>query len=190
MSEDKNLIIFKGSLFQLKTNYLVKPNKVKFFEKATRPPGVRMIFMRDDSILLSKEFRREINDWDFRLPGGKVFDTIDEYLEAVENHESLNQFVYEAVERESREEVGITVNQKDIKIIHKSISGASVNWDLYYCLVSDFTFNDEGQQLEEGEIIDKPIFVNKDKVLDMCLNHEIGEDRTVAVLYRLLGKKK
>ena len=190
MKDEKNIITFKGTLFQLKTNFLHNPNKVRFFEKATRPPGVRMIFMKENSILLSKEFRREIKDWDYRLPGGKVFDTIDEYLNAIKKNKSLDNFIYDAVIRESLEEVGINVNKENIKIIHKSISGASVNWDLYYCLISNFTFDEDGQQLEEGEIIDKPIFVEKEKVLNMCLDNEIKEDRTVAVLYRFLEKKK
>lgn len=189
MNKEKNITTFKGSLFQIKTDFLHQPNKVRFFEKATRPPGVRMVFMNEDSILLSKEFRREIKDWDYRLPGGKVFDTIDEYLNITEKKEDLEDYIFSAVVRESIEEVGIIVDKRNIKIVHKSISGASINWDLYYCLITDFLFDENGQQLEEGEIIDKPIFVKKEKVLNMCLNNQIKEDRSVAVLYRLLGKK-
>lgn len=42
-----------------------------------RPPGVRAIIINENNqILLSKEFRYELNTFDYRLPGGKVFDSI------------------------------------------------------------------------------------------------------------------
>jgi 8-oxo-dGTP pyrophosphatase MutT (NUDIX family) len=40
---------------------------------------VRLIITDGDKILLTKEFRRELNQEDYRLPGGKVFDTLKEY---------------------------------------------------------------------------------------------------------------
>lgn len=37
-----------------------------------RPPGIRALIVNEENqILLSKEFRYELNDWDYRLPGGK-----------------------------------------------------------------------------------------------------------------------
>ena len=52
----------------------VKRNMVR------RPPGIRALIVNEnEQILLSKEFRYELNDWDFRLPGGKVFDSLEDY---------------------------------------------------------------------------------------------------------------
>lgn len=49
------------------------------FEIARRSPGVRALIVRDGKILLSREYRTEVDEYDFRLPGGKVFDTLSEY---------------------------------------------------------------------------------------------------------------
>ncbi len=43
------------------------------FETAVRSPGVRLIIVKDNQMLITKEFRGELDDYDYRLPGGKVF---------------------------------------------------------------------------------------------------------------------
>ncbi|MEI6117757.1 MAG: hypothetical protein WCP92_00380 [bacterium] len=50
-------------------------------EIAKRSPGVRLIICDGDKILITNEFRKEVNTDDYRLPGGKVFDTLKEYNE-------------------------------------------------------------------------------------------------------------
>jgi len=54
-------------------------DKEVVFETARRAPGVRLIIVRDGQMLITREFRNELDDYDYRLPGGKVFDTLDEY---------------------------------------------------------------------------------------------------------------
>ena len=52
------------------------------FELARRAPGVRVIIpdhRAAGKVLLTKEFRRELNGGTSRLPGGKVFDTLAEF---------------------------------------------------------------------------------------------------------------
>jgi len=51
-----------------------------------RPPGIRALIVDKESkkILFSREFRYELNDWDLRLPGGKVFDSLDDYKRSLE----------------------------------------------------------------------------------------------------------
>jgi hypothetical protein len=75
MSEN---IVAKGKIFELVQ--LEQPDG-RIFEVARRTPGVRLIIpdYATEKILLTKEFRRELNDFDYRLPGGKVFDTLDEF---------------------------------------------------------------------------------------------------------------
>ena len=52
----------------------------KTFEKFVRSPGTRIIAVRDNTIYLQKEARMEQNGaFDWRLPGGKVVDTFEEY---------------------------------------------------------------------------------------------------------------
>ena len=71
-------IFAAGKLFELV--HLPQPDG-RVFELARRAPGVRLIICdrQNKTILLTKEFRQELDGWDYRLPGGKVFDSLDEY---------------------------------------------------------------------------------------------------------------
>lgn len=63
---------------------------VKTFEKARRAPGTRLIIpVGEDSILLTKEYRQEVDGYDFRLPGGKVFDSLEEYNSFLQSDEDI-----------------------------------------------------------------------------------------------------
>lgn len=61
-------------------------DKKTLFEKARRAPGVRLIIVKEDKILLTREYRDEIKSFDYRLPGGKVFDKLSDY----QKHQSEN----------------------------------------------------------------------------------------------------
>lgn len=77
----------------------------KDFQRFIHPPGVRVIAIKDSKILLTKEFRHELNEFDYRLPGGKVFDSIEVFLLFVltEKDVSENLIMYTA-RNELREE--------------------------------------------------------------------------------------
>ena len=153
-------------------------------EIARRSPGVRLLIVdqKNQNILLTKEKRVEAsNQWDYRLPGGKVFDRLDDYLPYAEDNNALLTFAEKAADKECLEETGLQVKQKSF--LHKSTSGATVIWDLYYFLVTDFTSST--QNTEAGEII-QPDWFHFDTVKDMCLNSAIQEDRSVAVLLKYL----
>lgn len=59
-------------------------DRQKVFEFARRSPGTRLIILNDKhEILITKEYRSELEKFDYRLPGGKVFDTLVEYNDAL-----------------------------------------------------------------------------------------------------------
>lgn len=64
--------------------------------------------------MLNKEWRHEIDSYDNRLPGGKVFDTLQEYTKHLENNNSMEQAVVTAAIRESQEEVWLDVRNVNI----------------------------------------------------------------------------
>ena len=72
-------ILVAGKILELVQFEVDIAGKKKIFETARRAPGVRLIFERDGKILLSREYRRETASYDYRLPGGKVFDTLAEF---------------------------------------------------------------------------------------------------------------
>lgn len=73
------VILGEGQILELLAFEVEVNGKKKMFERARRPPGVRVIVAREVHILLSREYRREQGKYDYRLPGGKVMDTISEF---------------------------------------------------------------------------------------------------------------
>lgn len=168
---------------------VTKWEKTKIFEYAERAPGVRMIIVNNDrKICITKERRHELNHgawwYDFRLPWGKVVDSLQEYLLLKEQWQDALFFAaQEAVRIEAGEEVGIIPEQIDFLRI--SPCGATMRRDLYYFLISSFTFKSSGQTLWWNEDIAVARYT-RDEVQQMCLRWDMSEDRSVAVLLQYL----
>ncbi len=176
-------ITYQGKIVEVVGREVVIGEKTKIFELARRSPGVRLIIIKNDTVYLSKEFRHEVKGYDFRLPGGKVFDTLIEFNDAFSSNTDILESAKTAAIKEAQEEMGIIAN--NIELFHKSVCGATVEWDLYYFLISDFT--QENQNLEDGEDIE--LFpVSVDEAKQMCLDGRIDEERSALTLLRCLNK--
>ncbi len=155
-----------------------------------RPPGVRALILNkndNQKILLSKEFRYELDKWDYRLPGGKVFDTLDLYKEAIARND-VQKYVEESVAKEVLEEVGLIVkSQKLLKISH---DGAGVIWDLFYYEIKDYEESLDGAHLEENEFVEGYVWKSFDEIIKMCIEQKINEERTVGVLLSYILEHK
>lgn len=95
-----------------------------------------MIITDGERILLTKEFRHEQGDFDYRLPGGKVFDTLVEYNKKLQDNEDLLSHAEAAARKECREETGLTA--LSLSYLSTSKAGATIEWDLYYFIVDVF----------------------------------------------------
>ena len=179
MEQHNEKIIYQWRIFQL----IQKEVKGKIFEIARRSPGVRLLITEWDKILLTKEYRHEHESYDYRLPGGKVFDTIDEFNEKLANNENILQHAEIAAKKECKEETGL-IPQK-LQHFHTSKAGATVERDLYYFIVKEFTTSEKGQELEKGEDITVER-KTKEEVKELCLSWAIKEERSVGVLLRFL----
>jgi ADP-ribose pyrophosphatase len=178
-------ITYQGKIVEVVEKEVLIGDKTKTFELARRSPGVRLIILKDSTVYLSKEFRHEVDGYDFRLPGGKVFDTLVEYNKALSNNVDILESAKTAAIKEAHEEMGLVVS--DLELFHKSVCGATVEWDLYYFIVTDFT--KQGQQLEEGEVIElHPVSISEAK--DMCLDGRIDEERSALTLLRYLKSQE
>lgn len=172
---------FAGNLIQIETND-------KGHEKASRSPGVRLLlFNSDGKILLTKEYRNEQERFDFRLPGGKVFDDLKSWLEAKDDKPGMEKAALTAARLEAKQEAGVT-EIKDLQVFHTSKDGATMEWDLIY-LKGEVVQTGE-QELDGDEAIHgiETGYYTKEQVLKMLLEKQISEDRTVGVLCRELLK--
>lgn len=176
-------VAHRGKLFEILQND-------KGWEKASRAPGVRVIL--DDrargKILLTREFRAELNDDDFRLPGGKVFDSLAEYETFRESGADILEPAVTKAIHETREESGYDIENPTF--INKSTLGATVDWDLYVFAATDFTKHDEGQQLEDGEYIQTDLWFSYDEVRQMIMSGAMQEERIALVLLRYVEQKE
>ncbi|HMS30771.1 MAG TPA: hypothetical protein PJ984_00045 [Candidatus Saccharibacteria bacterium] len=154
----------------------------KTFEKARRAPGTRLIIpVGEDSILLTKEYRQEVDGYDFRLPGGKVFDSLEEYNSFLQSDEDIIVPATKKAKEEAKQEVGLEV--KDLEHIYTSVLGATMQWDLLYFVIKESKRGE--QELEQGEDIEV-VEVLRDDALKMCLDGRISEERSALVLMRYL----
>lgn len=177
-------ITYQGKIIEVVEQAMKVGEKEITFEFARRAPGTRLIIRTfDDKILLTKEFRPEINAYDYRLPGGKVFDTLKEYNEFLKSSATIVEKAKVAALKEAREEVGIEAKNAELFGISKC--GTTVEWDLYYFLIKDFS--EGGQELETGEVIEV-MPTDLEEARSMCLDGRVQEDRSALMLLRYLNK--
>jgi len=176
-------VVFSGKIIEVLQKDVDINGKKVVFEKARRSPGTRLIIpVDDDRILITREFRHEHNNYDYRLPGGKVLNSLEEYRVVIDNGGEISELAKIAAIKEAKEETGIIV--KDIELFYISKSGATVEWDLYYFVVKDFERGNK--ELEDDEDIEV-LEMTKQEVKEKCLSGEIGEDRSVAQLLKFLS---
>ena len=117
-----------------------------------------------------------------------MFDSLKDYKKALDGGKDIMKYAVEAARKECLEETGVSARR--VEHIHTARSGASVSWDMYYFLVDDFDEREDGQNLEDGEVI-YPEWKTFGETKQLCLKGDVKEDRTVGVLLRfLLGWKK
>ena len=176
----EKLEVHKGHIIHVFETHLLDG---RVLEVAARPPGTRVIIHNTETneILLSCENRIDIGE-DYRLPGGKVRDSWDEWTQ-IKDSSDLDKVIIEAAAKEAREEVGFDVS--DLQVFNVQTSGGpTIKWDMYYLVATKFS--DRGhQELELGEDI-KFAWYPVEEVIDACLTGKIREGRSVAALLQYL----
>ena len=178
-------IVFKGNIFEINHQIMKSSTKEIIFEKARRSPGVRLIIRKDNLFLLSREFRYETNEYEYRLPGGKVFDSLEEYHSVLKKNVTIESSAQKAAIKECLEEVGIEV--KSLHLFRVSKAGSTIEWDLFYFIVEEF--KESTQNLEEGEII-LPEWKTIGEIKNLISQNQFKEDRSIGVLIQYLLKEK
>lgn len=179
-------IFAKGKLFEL---VHVKQDDGRVFEIARRAPGVRLIIAdkTEQKVLLTREYRQELGEWDCRLPGGKVFDSLEDY----EAHRASGDDILDAAKaqaiNEAQQEAGVEI--AELELYKKSVLGATVEWDLYVFEATDWQLSVHGQELEVGEKIEADNWVSFDDAKQMILNGQMLEERIGLILLQWLSKQ-
>lgn len=175
--------VFKGDLVG------VEKHVAKGYERAVRPPGVRLILNNaEGQILLTKEFRHEQGGIDYRLPGGKVFDDLASYLVLRGDEQKLEMAVMKAAELEAKQEAGID-QIGDLRIFQKSVAGASIEWDLFYLTGEVLVTSHQELDGDEKDHGIEVGYYSPAAVTELLKTGAISEDRSAGVLTRYLANK-
>jgi len=179
-------IFAKGKLFEL---IHLKQEDGRVFEIARRAPGVRLIIHDKPAgkVLLTKEFRHELGEWDYRLPGGKVFDSLDEFEASRASGKDIIDAAKQQGINEGQQEAGVDI--AELSLYKKSVLGATVEWDLYVFETTDWQLRVDGQELEVGEKIESDNWVNYDDVYKMALSGSMKEERIALILLQWLDQR-
>lgn len=186
MNSKHEKVVARGKIFEL---VQTQQSDGRIFETARRAPGVRLIIADKDrrQLLLTKEFRHELNDWDYRLPGGKVFDSLDEYETFRQTDQDILSAALQKAVGEGREEAGVDI--RSAELIKKSTLGATVEWDLFVFECAEWSALPEGQQLETGEQIEADEWFSYDEAEDMILSGKMQEERVALILLQWLKRE-
>lgn len=175
----KENIVFEGKVGEVV--HTTQPDG-RVFEQYRRPPGTRLIIVSPErKILITREHRHETDNVDYRLPGGKVYDTLSEYNQNRDG--DIKAAAIEGAIREAREECGLEI--RDPELITVAKAGATVEWDLYYYLIRDYSELSEGQSLEHGEDIEVT-WLSPAEIHQAIQNGQMQEWRSVGVLLGLV----
>ncbi len=172
-------VVFRGKMFEV-IQWEGKPGVT--FEAAVRAPGVRLLIETEKdgmkALVMTKEVRRESNGVDYRLPGGKVFDSLSELDVHRASGEAIELLALKVAQKEGKQEAGI--EHGDFVSFGVSKAGASVEWDLYYFIVKGATLG--MQELEEGEEIET-VILSAQEIFDKLSQGEVQEGRSAEKLW-------
>ena len=177
-------MVFQGKIIEVIHQRMKIGDEEKVFEFARRSPGVRLIITAPNGkLILTHEYRTELGDWDYRLPGGKVFDTLSEYNDYLKQKKGVLDAAKAAAIKEAAEEVGIKV--KKIEYFDTSVCSSTIEWDLFTFIVNDYEITE--QKLEIGESIEL-LEVSLEEAKNICLEGRMKQYRDAATLLRYLHK--
>jgi 8-oxo-dGTP pyrophosphatase MutT (NUDIX family) len=146
----------------------VVPGKKNIFEFVWRIDGTRSIVLnKSKEILLTREFRHELQDYDWRLPGGKL-DYVDEPI-------------IQAASRELKEETGITA--REWRYLWATSPDATVRFKRHFLVASDIVMGP--QNLDVGEKISLSWF-SRGVAKEMALTGQVREEISALSILRYI----
>ena len=176
-------IAYTGRLFDI---VHIEQDDGRVFEIARRAPGVRLIISNraNNTVLLTREYRHELDGYDYRLPGGKVFDSLEELHDWNDSGKDILEAAAAKAIGEGAEEAGVDI--ASLELFQISTLGATVKWDLYVFDVTRWQPHEHGQQLEQGEDIDAESWFSFEEAKQMIYDGKMQEDRVALILLKWL----
>ena len=159
--------VFRGRNFSVREVDIAIPGGgTEVHEHVWRTDGTRIIaFDPERGVLLTHEYRHELAEWDWRIPGGKI-----------DGGETAEQ----AAAREFREEAGFEAAR--LSLLWTTTPDSTVRYQRYFFLATEL--NEVGAEREVGEDLTVHWF-ELDDACAMALNGEMREEISALALLRL-----
>lgn len=171
--EEKQLnsrTVYNGKILQLDVDEVELPDKsISQRECVRHSGGASVLLVKDNKVLLVKQFRYLYNREIYEIPAGKLNSGEDELV---------------AGARELEEETGYRAELVPLLKIYPS--PGYTDEIIHIFLAKKFEF--VGQKLDEGEFL-KCEFIEIDKVLEMIGCGEICDAKTVCAIYKYISLK-
>ncbi len=166
-------VIYEGKIITVIRDKVLCPNGSESYREVVQNTGgAAILVVRDNKVLLERQFRYPFDTVLYEIPAGKL----------EENEDAL-----EAAKRELEEETGLIANTMvSLGEMYPTVGFCNEVIKLY--LTTDV--KDGNLNLDPDEVIDVE-FVELDKVNEMIMNNEIVDAKTICALYKyqLLMKK-
>lgn len=153
---------------------------VETTESARLSPGVRLVVVNDDELLLLPDGPQGPGDPSWRLPGGPVFDSLPAYEAVRHGDHEVRDVVDDRATEVLRVRVGLDpVTSENLFILP---AGPGVESDLHYYAVSRYR-----PAKRAGDPSDAT-WLSRDQVRLACLDGRVREGRSAAALLRYLNR--
>ena len=165
---DNKHLVFEGIHFRVyQQSVEVNPGVFQTHETVWRRDGTRVLALdADQRLLLAREYRYELHDYDWRIPGGKL---------AAENESPED-----AAAREFEEETGL--RPRSLRHLRTTTPFATVDYRIHFFLATEFLPGDRA--LEIGEHIQLS-WLPLQEAVELAFRGDIAEDISALAVIRL-----
>jgi ADP-ribose pyrophosphatase len=159
--------VYKGKNFVVyRTLVEVAPGRVEEHEYVWRSDGTRIVVLNDtNEVLLTREYRHELQQEDWRIPGGKI---------------DPGEVPEEAARRELREETGYAAGE--LRYLWASTLDSTVRYRRHFYLATQVSLG--SSHADPGESI-VPHWLPLDEACDLALSGAISEEIAALALLRV-----
>ena len=160
--------IYEGKVLKLEVDQVkLSDGSYSVRECVRHSGGAAVLLVKDDNVLLVKQFRYMYGKPIYEIPAGKVNECEEDKV---------------AANRELEEETGYKADLKHLLDIYPSPGYTDEIIHIYYAEKFEFV----GQKLDNGEFLSAE-FVKLDKVMQMIESGQICDAKTVAAVYKYIS---
>lgn len=162
--------IFEGKILSLYIDKIALPNGQSAERECVRhSAGAAVLLIKDNKVLLVKQYRYLYGREIYEIPAGKLND---------------GESAEDGARRELEEETGYRAKLVRYFDLYPSPGYTDEIIYVYYATEYEFV----GQKLDEGEFL-KCEFIEIDKVLNLIADGKICDAKTVSAIYKYLTEK-